>query len=70
MLPEAANNAAAQGHFVTLLTLGIPGSATMALLLGAFMIHGVMPGPLLITNHPDIFWGIVASMYKIFGNSL
>jgi putative tricarboxylic transport membrane protein len=61
--PESANNAATQGHYVTLLTLGIPGSATMALLLGAFMIHGVPPGPLLVSNHPDIFWGVVTSMY-------
>lgn len=61
--PESANNAATQGHYVTLLTLGIPGGAGMALLLGAFMIHGVVPGPLLIKNHPDVFWGIVTSMY-------
>lgn len=61
--PEAANNAAMQGHFITLLTLGLPGTATMALLLGAFMIHGVIPGPLLIKNHPTVFWGIIASMY-------
>jgi len=61
--PESANNAAVQGHFVTLLTLGLPGSAMMALLLGAFMIHGVIPGPLLVKNHPDVFWGIIASMY-------
>jgi len=61
--PEAANNAATQGHYVTLLTLGIPGNASMALLLSAFMIHNVMPGPLLIKNHPDIFWGVVTSMY-------
>ncbi len=61
--PESANNGAVQGHFVTLLTLGLPGSAMMALLLGAFMIHGVIPGPLLVKNHPDVFWGIIASMY-------
>lgn len=61
--PESANNAAVQGHFVTLLTLGLPGSAMMALLLGAFMIHGVIPGPLLVKNHPDVFWGIITSMY-------
>ncbi len=61
--PESANNAAVQGHFVTLLTLGLPGSSMIALLLGAFIIHGVIPGPLLIKNHPDVFWGIIASMY-------
>ena len=61
--PEAANNAAVQGHYVTLLTLGLPGSASMAMLLGAFMIHGIAPGPLLISNHPDVFWGVVTSMY-------
>ena len=61
--PEAANNAAAQGAFIPLLTLGIPGNAAMALTLGALKIHGVIPGPLLIKNHPDVFWGVVASMY-------
>jgi putative tricarboxylic transport membrane protein len=61
--PESANNAAVQGHYVTLFTLGIPGSSMMALLLSAFIIHGVFPGPLLIKNHPDVFWGVVTSMY-------
>jgi putative tricarboxylic transport membrane protein len=61
--PESANNAAAQGAFIPLLTLGIPGNAAMALTLGALKIHGVIPGPLLIKNHPDVFWGVVASMY-------
>ncbi len=61
--PESANNAAAQGAFVPLLTLGIPPNVVMALLLGALMIHGVTPGPLLIPRNPEIFWGIIASMY-------
>lgn len=66
--PESANNAAAQGAFIPLLTLGIPGNAAMALTLGALKIHGVIPGPLMINEHPDIFWGVVASMY--IGNFL
>jgi putative tricarboxylic transport membrane protein len=61
--PEAANNAAAGGAFIPLLTLGIPPNVVMALLLGAFIIHGIQPGPLLITQNPGIFWGIIASMY-------
>jgi putative tricarboxylic transport membrane protein len=61
--PESANNAAAQGAFIPLLTLGIPPNVVMALLLGALMIHGVTPGPLLIPRNPEIFWGIAASMY-------
>ncbi|MFM9942019.1 MAG: tripartite tricarboxylate transporter permease [Hyphomicrobiaceae bacterium] len=61
--PEAANNAAAGGAFIPLMTLGIPPNVIMALLLGAFIIHGLQPGPLLMTQRPDIFWGIVASMY-------
>ena len=66
--PEAANNGAAQGAFIPLLTLGIPGNAVMALTLGALKIHGIVPGPFLITEHPDVFWGVVASMY--IGNLL
>jgi putative tricarboxylic transport membrane protein len=66
--PEAANNAAAQGAFIPLLTLGIPGNAVMALTLGALKIHGVIPGPLMIKEHPNVFWGVVASMY--LGNFL
>ena len=66
--PEAANNAAAQGAFIPLLTLGIPANSAMALTLGALMIHGVVPGPLLIKQNPEIFWGVVASMY--IGNFL
>jgi putative tricarboxylic transport membrane protein len=61
--PETANNAATGGAFVPLLALGIPSNAIMALLLGALLIHGIVPGPLLIKQHPDIFWGVIASMY-------
>jgi putative tricarboxylic transport membrane protein len=61
--PESANNAGSEGCFVPLLTLGIPPNAVMALLLGALMIHGVTPGPLLVLKNPQIFWGVVASMY-------
>jgi putative tricarboxylic transport membrane protein len=66
--PEAANNAAAGGAFIPLMTLGIPPNVVMALLLGAFIIHGLQPGPLLMTQRPDLFWGIVASMY--IGNAM
>ncbi len=61
--PEAANNAAAGGAFIPLLTLGIPPNVVMALLLGAFIVHGLQPGPLMMTQNPQVFWGIVASMY-------
>lgn len=61
--PESANNSAAAGAMVPLLTLGIPGSATTAVLLGAFVLHGLRPGPLLLTDHPDVFWALIASMY-------
>jgi len=61
--PEAANNAAAGGAFIPLLSLGIPMNATVALLFAALLIHGVRPGPLLIEERGDIFWGIIASMY-------
>jgi putative tricarboxylic transport membrane protein len=61
--PEAANNAAAGGAFIPLMTLGIPPNVVMALLLGAFIIHGLQPGPLMIAQNPKLFWGIVASMY-------
>jgi putative tricarboxylic transport membrane protein len=66
--PEAANNAAAGGAFIPLLTLGIPPNVVMALLLGAFVIHGLQPGPLLMTQNPGIFWGVIASMY--IGNAM
>jgi len=61
--PESANNAAAQTGFIPTLTLGIPGSATMALILGALMIHGIPPGPQFMTDHSDLFWALVASFW-------
>lgn len=61
--PEAANNAAVSGGMIPLMSLGIPGNAVTALLLGALVIQGVQPGPLFITQRPDLFWGVVASMY-------
>ncbi|MYZ49118.1 tripartite tricarboxylate transporter permease [Propylenella binzhouense] len=61
--PESANNAAAQTSFVPLLTLGIPTSATMALMVGALILHGITPGPTVITRQPDLFWGLIASMF-------
>lgn len=61
--PESANNSAAVGAMVPLLTLGIPSNPVMALMLAALMIHGTTPGPLLISNHPALFWGFVVSMY-------
>jgi len=66
--PEAANNAAAGGAFIPLLTLGIPANAVMAILLGALMIHGLQPGPLLVKQAPDVFWGFITSMY--LGNAM
>jgi putative tricarboxylic transport membrane protein len=61
--PEACNNAAVGGTFIPLLSLGIPSTAMTAILLGALMIYGLTPGPLLIKNSPDLFWGVIASMY-------
>ncbi len=61
--PESANNAAAGGAMVSLLTLGIPGSGTTAVLLGALLIHGMRPGPLLFSSNPEFVWGLIASMY-------
>lgn len=61
--PEAANNAASSGTLVPMLSLGIPTGAATALLLGALMIHGLSPGPLLIVESPEVFWGVVASLY-------
>ncbi|MGH7309819.1 MAG: tripartite tricarboxylate transporter permease, partial [Candidatus Rokuibacteriota bacterium] len=61
--PEAANNAAATSSFIPLLTLGIPGNASIALIFAALLIHGIRPGPLLIQQRPEIFWGLIASMY-------
>ena len=64
--PESANNAAAQTSFIPLLTLGIPPNAVMALMVGAMTIHGIVPGPQVMTKQPDLFWGMIASMW--FGN--
>lgn len=61
--PESANNSATSGAFVPFFTLGIPPNVAMALLLGALVLHGVRPGALLLQDHPDIFWGVVSSMY-------
>ncbi len=61
--PEAANNATIQTAFVPTLSLGIPGTPTMAIILGALMIHGIIPGPRMIDTHPDLFWGLVASFW-------
>ena len=61
--PESANNSACSSNFIPLLTLGLPCNAVMALLLGSLLIHGVSPGPMLIKDHPDLFWGVVGSMY-------
>ncbi|MDO8956825.1 MAG: tripartite tricarboxylate transporter permease [Deltaproteobacteria bacterium] len=61
--PESANNAATGGAFIPLFTLGIPANSVIAILLGAFMIHGIQPGPMLITKYPDLFWGTIMSMY-------
>jgi putative tricarboxylic transport membrane protein len=61
--PETANNAAAQTSFIPLLTLGLPAHPVMALMVGAFIIHGITPGPNVITDEPALFWGLVASMW-------
>lgn len=61
--PEAANNAAVNGAFVPTLTLGIPGSGTTAVLLGAFLLFGIQPGPLLLEEQPELVWGLIASFY-------
>jgi putative tricarboxylic transport membrane protein len=61
--PESANNSAAAAGFIPLLALGIPATVVMALLLGALLIHGITPGPMLFKLHPDIAWGVIASMY-------
>lgn len=66
--PEAATHSSVQGDFIPTMTLGIPGDPVMALLLGALMIHGIVPGPQLITQHADIFWGLIASFW--IGNVL
>jgi putative tricarboxylic transport membrane protein len=61
--PESANNAGAQTSFIPLLTLGIPPNAVMALMVGAMTIHGIVPGPQVMTRNPDLFWGMIASMW-------
>jgi putative tricarboxylic transport membrane protein len=61
--PEAANNAAASSSFIPLLTLGIPGNASTAMIFAALLIQGITPGPFLLKEHADVFWGVVASMY-------
>jgi putative tricarboxylic transport membrane protein len=66
--PETANNAAATSSFIPLLTIGLPANATMAMLFGALLILGVSPGPQLVDEHPDVFWGVINSMY--IGNIL
>jgi putative tricarboxylic transport membrane protein len=66
--PEGANNAAAQTSFIPTLSLGVPGDAIMAIMLGALMIHGLVPGPQIIQNNPEFFWGLIASFW--IGNLL
>ncbi len=61
--PEAANNAGSTGAFIPLLSLGIPSNSATAILLGALLIYGIQPGPLLMRNAPEVFWGVIASMY-------
>ena len=61
--PESANNAGAQTSFIPLLTLGIPPNAVMALMVGAMTMHGIVPGPQVMTKMPDLFWGLIASMW-------
>ncbi len=66
--PESANNAAAGSSFIPLLTLGIPANSVMAMMYAALLLHGVQPGPFMLTEHPGLFWGVIASMY--IGNVL
>jgi len=66
--PETANNSGTGGAFIPLLTLGIPSNVVMAILLGAMLIYGIQPGPMMIKEHPDLFWGVVTSMY--IGNAM
>jgi len=66
--PESANNAGAQTSFIPLLTLGIPSNAVMALMVGAMTIHGIIPGPQVMNERPELFWGMIASMW--IGNLL
>jgi Uncharacterized protein conserved in bacteria len=66
--PESANNAGAQTSFIPLLTLGIPPNAVMALMVGAMTIHNIQPGPQVMSNNPELFWGLIASMW--LGNAM
>jgi TctA family transporter len=66
--PEAANNAGSQTSFIPLLTLGIPPNAVMALMVGAMTIHNIQPGPQVMTSNPQLFWGLIASMW--IGNAM
>ena len=66
--PESANNAGAQTSFIPMLTLGIPATAVMALMMGAMMIHNIQPGPGVMTSNPSLFWGLIASMW--IGNAM
>jgi putative tricarboxylic transport membrane protein len=66
--PESANNSATAGAFIPLLSLGLPSNIVMALFVGALLIHGIQPGPLFMKNYPELFWGVVASMYV--GNAM
>ncbi|OOG59011.1 tripartite tricarboxylate transporter permease [Polaromonas sp. C04] len=66
--PESANNAGAQASFIPLLTLGIPPNAVMALMVGAMTIHNIQPGPQVMTSNPELFWGLIASMW--IGNAM
>jgi TctA family transporter len=66
--PEAANNAGAQTSFIPMLTLGIPSNGVMALMIGALMVHNIAPGPFVMVSNPEIFWGLIASMW--IGNAM
>ena len=66
--PEAANNAGAQTSFIPMLTLGIPSNGVMALMIGALMVHNIAPGPYVMVSNPEIFWGVIASMW--IGNAM
>lgn len=61
--PEAANNSATSSAFIPFLVLGVPPNVVMALFMGALLIHGISPGPLLLKEHPEVFWGLISSMY-------
>jgi TctA family transporter len=66
--PESANNAGAQASFIPMLTLGIPSNAVMALMIGAMIVQGIQPGPRVIVTQPELFWGLIASMWS--GNTM